>query len=288
MAFSPSGELTVGTTTGHLEFRRTDGTRLRIKGFGQVDGAIVSIAYSMNGATIAVATAKSVYLANGESEGPLIRLADDTDPLDPISVVALSPDGRLLALGRFGVDILDTRTGHLVVSLKQPVVTERRSYETMAFSADGHALYASDPFGQEIWARTRWELKSSFACHCFHHASFSSNGRWASLGTADAHVLVRDSVQERTTRILTISTAPKAYTGDTAISNDGKTVVAGSGTGDVLVWKSGGRQPSSQIKLAGSEISSVLLSPDASRVIVGSKSVVDDSERFWLVHITYN
>lgn len=286
LAFSPSGELAVGTTTGRLEFRGEDGTMSRGKGFDRVDGAIVSIAYSMDGATIAVATATTVYLAGGESGGIRIRLTDDPDPLDPVSAVALSPDGRLLAVGRFGVDLFDTRTRRPLASLTQPVVTERGTYETMAFSADGRTLYASDDSGTETWVRTGWVLKSSFECRCFHHASFSSNARWASLGTADAHVLVWDAVQGRTVRILTVSTTPKAYTGDTAISNDGKTLVAGSGTGDVLVWKGGGRQPSGKIRLTDSEVESVVLSPDASRAIVGSEPAAGRGRRFWLMRIT--
>jgi WD40 repeat protein len=287
-AFSPSGELTVGTATGRLEFRGEDGTISERKGLGldRVDGAIVSIAYSLDRATMAIATATTVYLVGGESGGTRIRLTDDPDPLDPISAVALSPDGRLLALGRFGVDLFDARTRRLLASLTQPVVADRGSYETIAFSADSQMLYASDYSGTETWVRTGWKLKSSFECRCFHHASFSSNARWASLGTADAHVLVWDAVQGRTVRTLTVSTAAKAYTGDTAVSNDGTMLVAGSGAGDLLVWKGDGRQPSAKIRLTDNEISSVALSPDSSRAVVGSAPAAGRGRRLWLVRIT--
>jgi WD40 repeat protein/serine/threonine protein kinase len=135
--FSPDGAtLATASDLGVTLWNAATGARLRVIGNG--DGAH-DLSFSADGARIAFARLNK---GGGEvwdvaSGTPIVTVGS---PLDSLSV-ALSPNGRLLALGGAGrvVDLRDIRTGKLVHKLDQG----GSGAFTLEFSPDGHTLAVS-------------------------------------------------------------------------------------------------------------------------------------------------
>ncbi|MFB9251495.1 WD40 repeat domain-containing protein [Sphaerisporangium melleum] len=272
VAFTGGGGLVVGTSTGRVEFRAA-GVAATPQAVLQVaHSPVMALAASGDGATVAAATAGGVQLLD-TARPALGRFVEF--PADGVygvtTALALDRHARLLAVGTDDVSVFEVSSGRRVALLSQPSPAkggERHVYTSMAFSADGGALHTGDIFGDDAWRTGDWRLRSTMWCVCFHPARYSPAARWASVGTSDAHVLVRNPATGTTTRDLTIDVAPRSYTGDTAIS-DGGLLFAGSSDGRVLAWRPDRDLPAGQVKVTTGEIGLLRLSPDARWLVAG-------------------
>ncbi|MGH2630717.1 MAG: protein kinase domain-containing protein [Actinomycetota bacterium] len=141
VGFSPDGA-TVATASSDLGLRfwaAATGESLDVPGFG---GSASDVAFSADGAMIASVPSRGGAKVWDVATGTLIATFSGTrDPDFPDTSVALSPDGRFLAVGGFGriVRLWDVHTRELVHELDQ----RGNGAFTLEFSPDGRTLAIS-------------------------------------------------------------------------------------------------------------------------------------------------
>ena len=139
VGFSPDGAM-LATASSDLGLRRWDvatGDLLDSPGFGGAS----DIAFSADGALIASITDQGAEVWKADTGTSIATYGGASDPDVPDASIALSPDGRLLAVGGFGevVRVWDVRTRKLVHELDQG----GNGAFTLEFSPDGRTLAIS-------------------------------------------------------------------------------------------------------------------------------------------------
>jgi hypothetical protein len=193
----PSGRIAVGTTSGTIEPRDSDG--YLVTDDGKLVGAttIDQIALSRGESTYAVKTLSTN--PDGSPSGEVFVVKQDThrthvfqmpEFANPGSLtIALDNDGSRLARADISVTIIDTRTFRTVADLDQgSIAALPKLYSAAAFSKDDRSLVASGYYSTDIWDTSSWRLKADPVRLC-GPSNLSPNSRWSSCGTFDGHVI---------------------------------------------------------------------------------------------------
>jgi len=196
----------------------------------------------------------------------------DTACLPAIQAAAFSPDGKLVAAGdqESGVRVWDWRTRQEVARLDGhggPVAA-------VAFSPDGRRLVtASGDYSAQVWdLKTRRRLALLVHPSWVNSAVFSPDGR---------HVLTSDVVprlwKADTGEEVREFAGPHAGALFSALSRDGRLILAGYGDGKTRLWEAAGRQVG---VIAGERwVTAGAMSLDGGTVILGSLGAVRVCDR---------
>ena len=302
VALGRDGLLAMGTAGGRVrlvdrQLRPVPGREWIAKGF-----PVSKLAFSPDGSTLAGVTAQGHLWTWRFSAGDLRVMKKQLTGTDDVSAIALSSDGqRLVAVG-FNVWVFDGRSGKLTATFEQPVPTSGGTgqYDAVAFTPDAAAVVAvgleqggsetaQDDGGEEVQGKggvDTWRLAGSAtappaqqSCQCAADgADVTDDGRLATFGTNDAHVVVWDAQQRRLIGDQTISSKPGDHVYGTAVSADGKRVAAGTASGELAFWDPAADRMLGRTRLSEEPITRVEMSDDGKLLLVeGQKANVLDA-----------
>jgi WD40 repeat protein len=149
-----------------------------------------------------------------------------------------SPDGKMIAeRGRYGdasVKLFDSKDNHLIRRLEgHPGIVY-----AIAFSPDGK-LIASGSGDQTIklWNSKTGELRSTLSGHSRKMTSiaFSADSKTLVSGSEDDTLRIWDTINGSLLRTITAFKPGIGGISSVAVTHDGKTVIAGSGT-EIKIW----------------------------------------------------
>jgi WD40 repeat protein/serine/threonine protein kinase len=194
-----------------------------------------------------------------------------------ITSVALSPDGRQLALGceDTTVKIWDSGTGQELHSLKGNAGT----VESVAFSPDGRRLVSgSGDKAVKIWDSTTGKELLSLKGHvkAVFSVAFSPDGRRVASASQDMTVKVWDAATGK--KLVEFKGHEKPVRG-VAFSPDGRRVASGGNDGTVRIWDStSGKELVPPLTGHDGPVPSVAFSPDGRCIASGG---TDKTVRIW-------
>ena len=194
--------------------------------------------------------------------------------VDVLECAAISPDGRLLALGSYGIKVFDMQSDSVIMTLNG----HTKPIEALSFSADGKSLLsASDDHTirlwnlktkkqTRIWEGHRWEVNSI----CF----LPDGERFVSTSN-DGDV-----------RIWDISMAHSSYTFDkhsdaiagVAYNFDGSIIASASWDKSILVWDAKTKQILHRLLGHTKDVLNVEFSPNGKQLVSCSR---DHTIRIW-------
>lgn len=224
LLFTLDGKLLVVAASGSAEFCDLVSGQRRALGASLGDARILSIA--SDGRTVITHDA-----------GGVVRLFDTTawrpqtttytPDVAAVKAIALSPDGRTIALAGHGVAVWDMIDRKLRTTLD-----EKAASVSVSFSADGHSLAVATPEGATLWDTTMWQKQATLAAGGGAEAVRFWPARSALAVAAGDHTI---RVFDLATRQVQITLNAGGGVSDFAVSSDGRTVAAIGATG-VTVW----------------------------------------------------
>jgi WD40 repeat protein len=147
-----------------------------------------------------------------------------------VTAIALSPDGRTLALAGKGVAIWD-----LVDGKTRNTLHGNDACSSVSFSADGKSLAVATAEGATIWETTLWQKQITLGAGGGAGIVRFWRARSA-LGVAAADQTVR--IYDLATNQVQATLNAGAPISDFALSSDGRSVAATIGNGQLTVWDS--------------------------------------------------
>ena len=145
--------------------------------------------------------------------------------------VAISADGRLVAVGTRGFSIWDSDTGSRMAQLGGP-----EDITAISLSPDGaRAICCSNDRAVMLWDVTKGELLYTLRGHTdwVRTVALSGDGRRAVSGGDDKTVILWDTQKGQLSRILT---SHRDWIRSVAISHDGLLALSGSDDGTAILW----------------------------------------------------
>jgi WD40 repeat protein len=193
--------------------------------------------------------------------------------------VAISPDGKLLAMGDTNHEIRLWR-----ISDHQPLMTlqgHRSWVQSVTFSPDGQTLAS----GSVDCSIKLWDIQTGHAIQTLqghtdqvHSVAFDPQGKMLASGSQDYTVRLWDIRQGQA--ILTLPGHTKEVW-SVAFSPDGQTIASGSGDQTVRLWNVRNGQCLKTLQGHTNWVWSVAFSPDGQTIASGSE---DRTVRLWDVH----
>jgi WD40 repeat protein len=167
---------------------------------------------------------------------------------DPVSAMAFSPDGGMLAAGGWGIDLWETATGERVRRYEAPPAQGPpfggEEVYALAFSPGGEALAAGEEDGTvRLWdvagGHERWHLRGHE--DIVHSLAFSPDGRLlASGGLVDNGVCLYEVASGK---VLRRYAGHEGAVAVLAFAPGGGTLASGSWDTTVLLWDVPGFAP---------------------------------------------
>ena len=274
-AFSPDGRQIVTTddTCAQIWDAQTSHLLFTLPHGDEVNHAV----FSTDGAALVTAAADIVRIWN-PSTGALVRELrhDDSKPLI-YYIVALSPDGKLVAtIDAAGevAHVWDSRTGAPLAELRN----DASEFPSIAFSSDGHWLATSGGDDVRVFDTSTWSLALTLAGPRIRSLSFDPTGPRLATGSATGNATIwaiPEGVQIRHFREIGEPVDKIAF------SPNGELVVTAIRDGAEQVWNARSGDLHSQSNYVRSKISSVEFDPASKLVVAAGESgavVVTDAE----------
>jgi len=210
--------------------------------FGDRRAGIYSLAYSLDGKTLAVATHNPGLQLWDIASGKMIRAIDD--PKNParssVGAVAFSADGKMLASGSWDRIILyDPSTGKEIKHLE----TAMQAVHGVAFTPDGKTLVSgSTNLGIGVWDVASGKIR--FRCHpgmIGRSMALSPDGATAAMGTGGEKVCLWNVATGK--QLFTQFEGHGSWVNSVAFSPDGKTLASGEFYWKLCLWDTAGWKP---------------------------------------------
>jgi len=183
--------------------------------------------------------------ANGESiaviDAGVIRVFDVQSGLEKASFgtaaryVALSPDGKLAAVGRITDSSADTEIWE--VGTKTVLKELESSCDPVAFSPDGHLLATANGVDCRFWNLASWKCDHVFRRDERSGASpitFSSDGQVAAIPLTSYTVRLLDTKSWK--ELATLSGPEPQYLSSIAFNSDDSMLAIGCETKEIQLW----------------------------------------------------
>ncbi|MEV5986254.1 AAA family ATPase [Streptomyces sp. NPDC052051] len=237
--------------------------------------ALVSVAFSPDGATVAAAGADGVvrvWRTAGEAGAQPVVLADDQGEL---RAVAFAPDGRTLAAAGPEGTVL-WRLGPSPAR----VTAWLSAAEAVTFAPDGRTLATADEDRTvRLWRLDGDGPPSPLAALAGHTdtvkaLAYSADGRTLASGGVDATVRLWDVANPRGDRPPTVLAGHTGYVSSLAFAPDGRTLASGSSDRTVRLWE----LPVPALTGHTSSLYAVGFSPDGRTLATGG---YDKTLRLW-------
>ena len=197
-------------------------------------GYINDIAYSPDGALLAVATSIGVWLYDASTDTELNLLSEEPDYVEAI---AFSPDSSTLASGGYSpnhvIRLWDTSTGKL-----RDILDGGEEILALTFSPDGTMLASSGGWPDypiQLWRLTNRQLQDTLFGHTrwISALTFSADGQMLISGGEDHTVRLWDV---HTGEVKCILEEHRDDVNAVVLSPDGKTLASGSDDGTIQFW----------------------------------------------------
>ncbi|MGE0758193.1 MAG: WD40 repeat domain-containing protein, partial [Pirellulaceae bacterium] len=197
---------------------------------------------------------------------------------DRILALAYSPDGKLLAVGRFGlVEIRDVATDGVLSTLRDLP----GKVNSLHFSQDGTRLVAATGITGLLGTATVWNVASGQRLleleghrDILYDAEFSPDGRWIATCSYDRKVMLWDASNGQSRTFEGHNDA--VY--DLAFSPDGTVLASASGDKTVKLWHVATGERLDTLSQPQGEQYAVVFSPDGRYVLSGG---ADNRIRVW-------
>jgi WD40 repeat protein len=175
-----------------------------------------------------------------------------------LHAAALSPDGRLVASGASNdpIRVWELPSGRPVMTLGDA----KSDPWALAFSADGHALYAYDKGGLAAWDIASGRARVTKIEHACPFAAFSSDGAHLVFSDCEAVQVMETSTGAPGARYTTDGGAVTSV----AISADGSKAAAGLSDGSARLFGAGGWR----VRAHDREANAIAFSPDGAQLAV--------------------
>jgi WD40 repeat protein len=238
----------------------------------------LAAAFSPNGGQIVEAACNGTLRLIDAATGNIRRAANLHTPL---SAVAYSPGGSLLAVGTpTGVMLFDPATGS--VKARLTAIRSTGPPAALAFSPNGHLLATDDPNGITLWSLpARRPRAFEHAIYDVGTMAFNRDGRQLIVGggNSDNSVHVYDVATGRMVhRVVATGNQGPGWPEVVALSPDGSRLAVGypadpqNATAKVSVYSTHGWAKEFDVMSINQvEISSVAFSPDGTRLAIGAE-----------------
>jgi WD40 repeat protein len=236
-----------------------------------------AVAYSRDGATLAVGTGDGVARLLRTSDGH--ELAVFRQHTHAAAAVALTPDGRLLT-GSFDhtARVWDIKHASSAITLKG----HRGAVLSVATSPDGNTLAtASIDTTIRLWDASTGRIRATLAGHRSWVTSLvlGAEGRTLVSGGSDGTVIVWDL---GTGRVLTRLVATPTEVRSLTISPDGRTLAAGLRYGGLKTWIAPGWKGGLSLQGHEGDVWAIAFPPASSILITGDGDWNRPGQvRFW-------
>ncbi len=258
-------------------------------------GTVGEIAYSPDGARLAVASGIGIWLYDAHTGEALDLLTGDTDL---VTSVSFSADGNTIAsTGWDGwgwdetIRLWDAHTGNNIRTLTLGGTDSSGSVPFFIFSPDGTTTIASGSLDDTIhlWDTHTGEHLRTLTGHTdwVNSVAFSPDGNTIASASRDGTLRLWDAHTGNNIRTLTGDTDP--FTGDTApftsvaFSPDGDTIASGS-WGETYLWDAHTGEHLRTLTGHRQRVDSVSFSPDGKTIASGSWQEI----RLWDAHTGNN
>jgi Tol biopolymer transport system component len=243
-------------------------------GHGQSEGAVLGVAFSADGKTLASSSRDGTIGIWEAATGKELRQIQGHRGL--VKSVVFSPDGKTLASA--GAD--KTVRLWLVASGKELLLLKGHTsgVEAVAFSADGKTLASSSEDGVRLWDPSDGkQLRTIPNPRRVTALAFAADGKTLAGGSTDRQVHLWDPATGKEQRRL----RAYAWVHIVAFSTDGKLIAAGGRDQLVHVWEAATGEKVAEMDGYHGEIAAVAFSPDGKTVASGHK---DRTVRLWEVN----
>jgi WD40 repeat protein len=144
-AWSPDGAwIAICSSDGHAHLSRPDGTRYLL---GADEGSVNEVAFSPDGARLAVVADKGVRIWDHLGGSAVSRLIGRLDESDEAVTIAFSPDGRQLATG----DGTSVVVWDLATSARRVLAGHTEMVHSVAFASDGALASTARDNTLRVW-----------------------------------------------------------------------------------------------------------------------------------------
>ena len=202
----------------------------------------------------------------GETESGKILLKSDAN-LDWALSVALSPDGRVIALGRADgeIHLWNTSKGECQRVLTTPAGDFINS---VAFSHDGRLVASGEDCRVRLWDVETGDCLLALGYSAeIHSVGFTPNNQLIALGSWNKNVCFREAESGRTARV---SEYDLPQFTDAVFSPGGELVAKGMSDGTIRLWETSSGNCSKVLPAPTSLVGSVIFSPDGRKIASGA------------------
>jgi WD40 repeat protein len=297
LAFHPNGQsIAVGADNGTihlLELPQSDlvGRALRAEG-ARATSETHTVAFTATGELLFSSSATHTVVWDVKTGSPAAPELVGATNLTARSA-ALSPDGRLIAIGRSEGDVVEFFDGktckHLHTEHIENLLQLYEGIQATAFSPDSKTLVtyrnrpaqsALSPAGAWVWdvtstppQRTR-QILQGFPTRVVS-LTFAPDGARLALACADGTVRFWDVASDKTVGPALVH---PALVNSIAFDPTGDYVVTGCRDGIARVWRVGGEESAPQLLTHAAAVTAAVFSPDGRLILTGSS---DGLAQFW-------